>query len=253
MMAGSQGKVMNKFTTNLCLLLTCILGCNSLLRCAGEHPQRPLASLPENAISVFTTELDSVKGRIPIPDEDKGPAAPLVTAPAVHQPSESAFSYLFNEEFGYLSIPGEHQPTLLFDDDGYVQTSDLGIFRPDVRDEWAASANTGLQQTSNSWNYWFATNDGWIVGKGVRIGISETPFNSLTATLTSVSTFLTVPQGEYGQWCFGMSYSGAVTHPYLVPRIQYIWQPSPRIRANIGVILQNTGDPVVDLFLGIWH
>lgn len=247
---------MNKFTTFSCVVLIGISGCNSLLGCKGKEAQLPPAVAPGQIIATFTPELDVAKGSFPKPADDKKEQPVALVEPVAQQFSESFQFYLFNEEMGHFSISTEHQPTSLGDDDDL----DLGIIRPDVRDEWTASTDTGRQaQPSDLWKSWFATdpvaplNDGWIVGKGVSIGISEAPFDSLNATLTTVNAFLTVPQGKNGHWLFGMSYAGAVKQPYLIPRIEYIWQPSQRMRANMGVMVPSTNDPVFDFSLGIWR
>lgn len=207
---------MNKLAALVIIVVACISGCRNAVRCREKESQFTLAAQPER-----TTELDSAKTCCSMPtdgEKDRPHLPPVLTESAAQQhPGEkdvadSPWSFVFSDEMSQCTMSSEHQAHFRF----------AGNDRP-------------------------LFDNGWIGAKSVSVGISETPFNSPTA----VNAFLSLPQGEHGDWLFDLRYSGGEKPPYLVPGIQYLWQPSERIRTNVSLIFPGMDDFAVDLSLGI--
>lgn len=260
---------MNKFTAFLFIAVTCISGCSKHFQSIGEiEDQLVQSALPEKTSASVTPELDPARTCLPrLNDREKEqPAlAPLVSESTPQQSStgnlgaDSPLFWLFSGEMGRFPISGD-QATWLLDEKAHGQQITLGCVSPDLRNEMASSAGDRQQPPAGDpWNSWFTADyrplfdNSWVGGKSVSIGISEMPFNSCDETLTTVSAYLKVSQGQHGIWLFGSNYSGTGEQPYPFPRIQYIWQPSAKIRANIGFVFPTMVDPVFDFSLAIRH
>ena len=64
---------------------------------------------------------------------------------------------------------------------------------------------------------------------------SDRPFADLhEMTMTSLA-FLNVPRGERDAWNFSLFYSPTSQLPYPIPGAAYVWRPSDRFSANLGV------------------
>jgi len=162
------------------------------------------------------------------------------------------------------------------------QASDPRFLQPDFpfsdplwqndRNEWTTSGKvhdtlfppnaifTDRQQPSpdDLWNVEFSTTyrhifeNGWIDGVSVTIeSVSKKPFNSLSQMTEEVKAFLKVPQGQHDFWLCSLSYSSSKEWSLPIPKVEYSWQPSGRLQANIGLILPITDHPLDDLSLGV--
>lgn len=78
--------------------------------------------------------------------------------------------------------------------------------------------------------------NGWSGGGLFSIGTaSDQPFAELRdLTLTSVA-FLNIPSGPRDAWNFSLFYSPTSQLPFPIPGAAYVWRPSERFSANIGV------------------
>lgn len=78
--------------------------------------------------------------------------------------------------------------------------------------------------------------NGWKAGGLLTVGTaSDRPFADLEdLTLTSVG-FVEVPWGSRDAWNFSLFYSPTSQLPFPIPGIAYVWRPSERLTANIGV------------------
>jgi len=140
------------------------------------------------------------------------------------------------------------------------------------RNEWTTSAKvrdtlfppnaifTDSQQPSPDYllNVGFNTTyrhlleNGWIDGANVSVeSVGEMPFNSLSQMTEGVRAFLKVPQGQHDFWLFSLSYSSTNEWSLPIPKVEYTWQLSGRLQANIGVILPVTDHPLDDLSLDV--
>lgn len=258
---------MNKVAALLFIALTCISGCRNVVRHREEKAQFAPTALPERTSAKCTSEFDPAsmwfprpsdggKERLPLPSlvsEATAQQDPGGEESARKQGLDSPLFCLFSDEMCHLSNSDEDRPTWLLDE-AHGQEIDTGFIPLDLRNEWAASAVDRQQPLAGDpWAFRFATNyrlvfdSIWIGGKRVTVGISEAPFNRPTA----VNAFLKVPQGKHGAWLFGLSYpaTGKQAHP--VPSIEYIWQPSERIRAKTGLLFPNMDDVIFDFSFGI--
>jgi len=93
---------------------------------------------------------------------------------------------------------------------------------------------------------------GWIDGVSVNVeSVSEKPFNNFDGMTEGVKVFLKVPQGQNNSWLFSLSYSSRNDWSLPIPKVEYTWQPSGRVRANIGLVLPITDHPLEDLSLDV--
>jgi hypothetical protein len=78
--------------------------------------------------------------------------------------------------------------------------------------------------------------NGWSGGGLFSIGTaSDQPFAELRdLTLTTVA-FLNIPSGQRDAWNFSLFYSPTSQLPFPIPGAAYVWRPSERFTANIGV------------------
>lgn len=133
----------------------------------------------------------------------------------------------------------------------------LPLFQ-DSRNEWSLSTNIGLQdldtrailpdtgerlpselwdvRVGGSYRHQFENN--WIGGASLTVASpSDKPFESMDEVVLRVMGMLRVPDGERNAWLFSLIYSkdqeflGGVP----IPGIAYLYVPSDRFRAVIGV------------------
>ncbi len=179
----------------------------------------------------------------------------------------------FRADYRAAWFPDEHvvgQQTVL----GCVR-QDLGLSCPlwqDGPDEWAASFNgrgevfhthailptTGQAFPDELWNVRLGTtyrhefDNGWIAGGTVSVGsASDRPFHSIEEMTAGVNAFLRVPQGDHNAWLFSLAYSPTSELPFPIPGVAFLYQPSDRFRANIGLPFQLMYRPVDDLTLDL--
>jgi len=139
------------------------------------------------------------------------------------------------------------------------------------RNEWTTAAKvcdtllppnaifTDRQQPSpdDLWNVGFSTyrhllEKGWIDGVSVSVeSVGEMSFSSLSQMKEGVRAFLKVPQGQHDFWLFSLSYSSTNGWSLPIPKVEYTWQLSGRLQANIGLILPVTDHPLDDLSLDV--
>jgi len=78
--------------------------------------------------------------------------------------------------------------------------------------------------------------NGWSGGGMLSVGTaSDRPFADLREmTMTSLA-FLNVPRGPRDAWNFSLFYSPTSQIPFPIPGAAYVWRPSDRFTANLGV------------------
>ena len=78
--------------------------------------------------------------------------------------------------------------------------------------------------------------NGWSTGGLFSVGTaSDRPFADLRdLTLTSLA-LLNIPSGSRDAWNFSLFYSPTSQLPFPIPGAAYVWRPSERFSANIGV------------------
>ncbi|MDY3561514.1 DUF6268 family outer membrane beta-barrel protein [Gemmata sp. JC673] len=106
------------------------------------------------------------------------------------------------------------------------------------------NVNLGLAYTHKFEN-------GWTAGGTVGVGsASDKPFNSINEMTANVSAFLRVPaRNDRDSWMFGVFYSPVGNLNFPVPIVAYLWNPSDRLRVNIGLPFSVTWRPTDDLTL----
>jgi hypothetical protein len=82
--------------------------------------------------------------------------------------------------------------------------------------------------------------NGWTAGGQVSVGsASDKPFHSWDEIIVRANLFLRVPHGERNSWFFTLNYSNYGGLGYLegipFPGIAYVWSPSERFTAVVGV------------------
>ena len=157
---------------------------------------------------------------------------------------------------------------------GYVE-QDFALGVPlwhDGADDWGATASvrgeffhthavlpsTGQPFPDDLWNIRLGTgyrhefDNGWTAGGNVSFGsASDRPFNSINEMTAGVNAFLRVPQGEHNAWLFSLAYSTTSELPFPIPGVSFLYQPSDRFRANLGLPFQLMYRPVDDLTLDL--
>lgn len=138
----------------------------------------------------------------------------------------------------------------------------LSLFFPlfqDTANEWGLSARTRFQEIdtrarfpdaggrfpSELWDasatlsYRHKFDNGWIGGLAVTGGsASDEPFASVDEVYYRGLAMLRVPQGESNSWIFTLIYASdeeIFNQTLPIPGIAYVWVPSDRFRAVIGV------------------
>lgn len=140
----------------------------------------------------------------------------------------------------------------------------------DGRNDWIASAKvcdtailpnaifTGTQQPLPAalWNVGFTTTyrhvfeKDWVGGVSVSVEtVSEKPFQNLSQMTEGVKASFKVPQSQHDFWLFSVSYASSNEWSLPISKVEYAWQPSGRLWANIGIVLPITDHPLDDLSL----
>ena len=167
-----------------------------------------------------------------------------------------------------------------------VQNSDPGVVPPaltfdrplwqDSRNEWATSGSVrngrsgAIPNTTDGralfadefWNVRLAMSyrhlfeNGWIGGASISTGsVSARPFDRFDDMTEGVNFSVKTPEVGHAAWVFGCNYSGKSDSLTLMPKVEYVWQPSYRFRANIGLffpfIYQSPHERMLDLSIGI--
>jgi hypothetical protein len=106
----------------------------------------------------------------------------------------------------------------------------------------AAFPDSGLAVPDQLWDIQIGTMhiremaDGWRAGGMFRIGSpSDRPFAALRDLTVTLLGFLTVPSGERDAWSFSLFYSPTGQIIFPIPGIAYLWRPSPRFQADLGI------------------
>lgn len=189
--------------------------------------------------------------------------APIEVAPSGRRTRSSAVGLAGNERspvrFATTWMPGQQVQE---------QTTDLALsglqanlalpvrIAPDGRRIWLATSSLEYLQIDSSailpdsqvavpaelWKLSVGTmhfrefDNGWKSGGLLTVGTaSDQPFADLRdLTLTSLA-FLDIPNGPRDAWNLSLFYSPTSQLPYPIPGAAYVWRPSDRFSANIGV------------------
>lgn len=122
--------------------------------------------------------------------------------------------------------------------------------------EWSASASvrstffdmhvrlldTGPAFPEDLWHVRFGTTsrhqfaNGWIGSGMLSVGSdSDHPFASLNDLSVGGSISLRVPQGQCNAWLFSLAYAPTSELPFPIPGVAYVYRPSERLSAVIGL------------------
>jgi hypothetical protein len=129
-----------------------------------------------------------------------------------------------------------------------------------VRDELfhthAVLPTTGQPFPDDLWNvrlgasYRHDFENGWTAGGSANVGsASDRPFHGIDEMTAGVNAFLRVPSGEHNAWLFSLAYSPTSELPFPIPGVAFLYQPSDRFRANLGLPFQLRYRPLDDLTL----
>lgn len=73
-------------------------------------------------------------------------------------------------------------------------------------------------------------------GGMLRVGSpSDQPFGAWRDMTVTFLGFMTIPSGERDAWSFSLFYSPTGQIIYPIPGIAYVWRPSERLQANLGI------------------
>jgi hypothetical protein len=102
-------------------------------------------------------------------------------------------------------------------------------------------------------NYMHKFDNGWMGMAGVNFGsASDKPFHSINEMNVGFMGLLQVPaKNERDKWNFMLMYSPIGNLNFPIPGIAYLWNPSDRFRASIGIPLSITWRPTDALTLDV--
>jgi hypothetical protein len=130
----------------------------------------------------------------------------------------------------------------------------FGTVRNELFHTGAILPDTGQPFPPALWNVQLGTSyhrqfdNGWVSGGSVSVGsASDKPFHSIHEMAGTADAFLWIPQGEHNAWLFDLSYSSVSQLPFPIPGLAYIWQPSERFGAKIGLPFEVKVRPLDDL------
>lgn len=230
------------------------------LTAAAQEPFEELAAPPEASLPPPSSLAPAER---PVLDE---PAWEPLPPPEPALPNRSAPSRLGTMgndrspvRFAGIWMPGQQVQG---------QASDLGLtgfqanlaapirIAPDGRRIWLATSNFEYLQIDTAaifpdslvdvpqelWKVSLGTmhlrefDNGWSGGGMLSVGTaSDRPFADLREmTMTSLA-FLNVPRGPRDAWNFSLFYSPTSQLPFPIPGVAYVWRPSDRFTANLGV------------------
>jgi hypothetical protein len=231
-----------------------------VLTAAAQEPFEELAAPPEASLPPPSSLAPAER---PVLDE---PAWEPLPPPEPALPNRSAPSRLGTMgndrspvRFAGIWMPGQQVQG---------QASDLGLtgfqanlaapirIAPDGRRIWLATSNFEYLQIDTAaifpdslvdvpqelWKVSLGTmhlrefDNGWSGGGMLSVGTaSDRPFADLREmTMTSLA-FLNVPRGPRDAWNFSLFYSPTSQLPFPIPGVAYVWRPSDRFTANLGV------------------
>ena len=156
----------------------------------------------------------------------------LPSRPVEGQPTELSLSGFQSN----LAVPIRIAP-----DGGsiWLATSGLEYVRIDTR---AIFPDTRIAVPDELWKFNAGTihlrsfDNGWSGGGVFSIGTaSDKPFAELRDLTLTSAAFLNVPSGPRDAWNFSLFYSPTSQLPFPIPGAAYVWRPSERFSANIGV------------------
>jgi hypothetical protein len=167
------------------------------------------------------------------------------------QPVKGQFTNLGSEQQNFSFRTPLYQDSV----DELSLTSHVGL---ELIQTKAILPTSGMAFPDELWNiglggsYRHLFDNGWIAGGSVQVGsASDRPFNSIHEINVGFSGFLRIPQGEHNAWLFTLSYSPTAQIPFPIPGVAFLWVPSDRFQATIGVPFSMTWRPVDDLVLNL--
>ena len=111
--------------------------------------------------------------------------------------------------------------------------------------------DTGRAFPDELWSVRFGTayshrfDNGWTAGAGISVGsASDELFHSTREMEIGANAFFVIPQGEHNAWLFTLMYSPTSELAFPIPGVAYLWQPSDRLRVNVGLPFQLMYRPV---------
>jgi hypothetical protein len=120
----------------------------------------------------------------------------------------------------------------------------------------AVLPDTGRAFPDELWAVRFGTayshrfDNGWTAGAGISVGsASDQPFHSTREMEIGANAFLAIPQGEHNAWLFTVMYSPTSELAFPIPGVAYLWQPSDRLRVNVGLPFQLMYRPIDEVTL----
>jgi hypothetical protein len=120
----------------------------------------------------------------------------------------------------------------------------------------AVLPDTGRPFPDELWSVRFGTSyshhfeNGWTAGAGISVGSSSDElFHSTREMEIGANAFLIVPQGEHNAWLFTLMYSPTSELAFPIPGVAYLWQPSDRLRVNVGLPFQVMYRPIDEMTL----
>jgi hypothetical protein len=192
----------------------------------------------------------------------------------------AALRNLFNPTVGSARLRVSDRVTWFPDEPVAAQSTHLGSVRQDFSaalplwqdalNEWSAATyvrgeffhthailpDTGHPFPEELWHvrlgaiYRHQFDNGWIGGGTLNVGsASDQPFASLHELFAGGSAFLRVPQGVRNAWLFSLSYAPTSELGIPLPGVAYLFHPSERLHAAIGLPLFVQYRPWDDLML----
>lgn len=210
--------------------------------------------------------------------------AVVLFAPAV---SEGQLEMLLSPELGKRMPSAEYRFTFWPERPVAGQSTDLSQTQhrlsfatplvQDSRDEWSLGGrvrlneydtraflpDTGGRLPTELWDirlepgYRHRFDNGWVAGGTVSVGsASDEPFASEDELIVRAMGFLRVPHGERNAWFFLLNYTNVsdVLGGIPLPGLAYMYSPSDRFRAVIGVPFSSVhAEPTADLSLDLTY
>ncbi len=256
-----------------------VLACGMVL--GMEPPSAPPAAdegRPAEAAPVVAEPGPVEQAPAPAPPPENGPIAPAPPADLAF-PAAGGFSPFLSPVVGRAPLRADYAVAWFPSEPVSGQNTNLGYVRQDLAlsfpcwqdgkvDEWSALINvrnelfdthailpdTHQPFPPDLWSIRLGTtyrhlfDNGWIAGGTVSVGsASDRPFNSFDEVIAGINAFLRVPSGEHNAWLFSLAYSSNAQLPFPIPMVAYVWQPSDRFRANLGLPFQLFWRPTDDL------
>ena len=231
-----------------------------ILTAAAQEPRDEVTAPPKAS---FPSQSSSVPAERPVLDDPTWEPLPPTEPELRHRSPPSRLGPMGNDRspvrFVGTWMPGQQVQG---------QASDLGLtgfqanlaaplrIAPDGRRIWLATSNFEYLQIDTKaifpdslvdvpqdlWKFNLGAmhlrefDNGWSGGGMLSVGTaSDRPFAALREmTMTSLA-FLNVPRGPRDAWNFSLFYSPTSQLPFPIPGAAYVWRPSDRFTANLGV------------------